>query len=243
MRVVTADQYMKIDRPEPTWLIDGFLPTGAMALLIGEPKAGKSFFALQLCEALANGKLFLGRKTRPNSKVLYINLDAPDSSWNDRLRQLAGDGFVLGPNVAMVHPEDVIRPCNIMAMNVQRAFSDAIIAYKPDLIVVDVLRELHNQKEESSSEMKVIVDTLLHMTKDAAVIGIHHTVKISNKEDIRIVDLVRGSSYLAGKAETIWCLMDNTLHTTPRFAEKQALHGSRNGGLWVLPDLDAGTIV
>lgn len=239
MRLLSATQYMALERPQKPWLIDGFLPAGSFALLIGEPKAGKSYFALQLANAVAAGGRFLGRQCQSGSSVLYLNLDAADDSWNLRLHSMKNNGFVLQDRIHFVHPEDEIRPCNIMADNVQRSFRDAISTLKPDLIIIDVLRELHSQKEESSTEMKTVLDKVLGVTGSSAVIGIHHTVKISNKEEIRVIDLARGSSYLTGKAETIWCLMDNNLYTIPRFADQIMLRGARNNGLWVLPDLDS----
>ena len=243
MRTLNARDYVALPRPTIPWLVEGFLPAKAFALLIGESKAGKSFFALQMCSALAKGVPFMGCATKPNSTVLYVNLDATDTSWTTRLNDMMAHGFELGDRLHFVHPQDHTGPCDVMNLTFQKAIRDTVRDLKPDLIVFDVLRELHHQKEESSTEMKVVMENLLDCTEGVAVLVVHHTVKISNKEDIRIVDLARGSSYMVGKAETVLCLMNNTLYTVPRFAEKVMLKAGRSHGMWVLPDFSTATVL
>src|SRR4051794_23165038 len=48
---------------EPSWLLDGYLARGAITLLAGKPKAGKSTFASALVEAIdSSAPWFLGRR-------------------------------------------------------------------------------------------------------------------------------------------------------------------------------------
>jgi len=232
VRLVTLDEYARLDRPGLSWVVENLIPAGVLCCLLGEPFAGKTYLALQLGFAVARGEGFLGQRTRQGT-VLYLNLDAAEASWRQRITDLQAAGVDTSGPLVMLHPDDDIRPCDIMSISVQNKLKTAIKQADPVLIIIDVLRELHNRKEASSDDMKVIGDTLLSITKGRALVVIHHVSKISNKEFIRPVDLARGSSYITGKAETIWCFVNKDLHIIPRFAERQVLEGTQlPSGLW-----------
>lgn len=239
MRLVSAEEYTRLERPSLSWLIEGHIPSPSLTVLLGEPKAGKSFLALQLAYAVARGEKALGANTHQGN-VLYFQFDTSELVWRDRFQKLSLHGENISGPLYMIHPEDNPPSCNIMEPPMQRFIKDAILQAKPSLIVFDVLRELHNRKEESSTDMKVVGDTIMELTQGYAVLLIHHTSKISNKETVRVIDLARGSSYLAGKADAVWCIIDNTLHMIPRFAEQRIVEGRRKvSGYWEFPLLES----
>lgn len=53
------------------WLVPGLVARGSITLLNGQPKAGKTTFAMRLIDCLANGDSILNRVCKP-SKVLYL---------------------------------------------------------------------------------------------------------------------------------------------------------------------------
>ena len=57
--------------PDLEYLIEGILPVPAFGVLYGPPGAGKSFVALSMALAVANGAEWLGRAVRAG-KVLYV---------------------------------------------------------------------------------------------------------------------------------------------------------------------------
>lgn len=59
-----------------------------MYLLVSKPKAGKSLFALQLANLMANKKAFLGHEILKPLPVLYITTELADSQLNDRCNLL-----------------------------------------------------------------------------------------------------------------------------------------------------------
>lgn len=238
MRIVNADDYTRLERPALSWVVDGQIPSPSLTVLLGEPKAGKSFLALQLGFAIARGEKALGAETHQGN-VLYFQFDTSELVWRDRFQKIQQRGENINGPLYMIHPEDNPTACNILDVSIQTKIQDAIRQAQPSLIIFDVLRELHNKKEESSTDMKIVGDTLMHLTKGYAVMLIHHTSKISNKEIVRVVDLARGSSYLAGKADSIMCLIDNNLHIIPRFAESLIVEGRRKpSGYWEFPALE-----
>ena len=238
MRIVTASDYTALERPALSWIIEGYLPQPSLTVLLGEPFAGKSFLALQLGFQIARGENALGAKTKQGA-VLYFQFDTSEFVWRDRLQTIKQKGGNTTGPLYLVHPSDNPSSCNILDTTTQRNLADAIQQASPSLIIFDVMRELHNKKEDSSTDMKVVGDAIMNLTKGYATIILHHTSKISNKENVRVIDLSRGSSYLTGKADSVWCLIDNHLHIIPRFAERQVVEGKREAtGYWAFPGLE-----
>ncbi|MCG3190773.1 MAG: hypothetical protein LKCHEGNO_03595 [Burkholderiaceae bacterium] len=82
------------DRP-PTWLWDGYIPAGHVALLAGHGGAGKSTLALHLAACSAMGAECLGRPTR-RARVLFFSGEDPASLVLARLRRICARlGFPL----------------------------------------------------------------------------------------------------------------------------------------------------
>ena len=65
-------------------IIDGLMRSKGVYLLVSKPKVGKSLFALQLSNSVANGKPYLGHEILMPSPVLYITTELTDSQLKDR---------------------------------------------------------------------------------------------------------------------------------------------------------------
>lgn len=93
-KLKTAQALMQKDIPEPKVYVgvDDELPilVEGTCILSAKPKLGKSWFALSLCLAVANGEDFLGYKTKKCSS-LYLDLETSEALQQKRLRKaLAG---------------------------------------------------------------------------------------------------------------------------------------------------------
>jgi hypothetical protein len=65
-----------LEQPPVEWLVDGLLPRVGVALLASEPRAGKSFIALDVAMRLAsNGSTFFGKSIRGHGAVAYVSLE------------------------------------------------------------------------------------------------------------------------------------------------------------------------
>lgn len=237
--IVEASQYAHLDRPALGYVVEGLIPKPGLTLLIGEPFSGKSFLALQIALAVAQGQKALGANTHI-APVLYLQFDTSEMVWRDRFAKLERAGIKISGPLYMVHPEINPLHINILDGTTQRIIRNAVKEAKPSLIIIDVWREIHNKKEESSGDMKGVMDSLLELTGDAALLVIHHSAKLSNKEEIRVVDLPRGSSFLAGKADVLFAIIDNTLNCVSRIGEGFAgIEGERTKqGFWRFPALE-----
>lgn len=236
LRLVTLEQYTKLERPQLQWLIPGLIPRPGWILLLGEPKAGKSTFALQLALAVAQGKSFFPQVSTRQGRVLFLQLDTSELVWRKRILDVAKVGQDITGPVLAVHPEDELRPLNILDLSVQNWLKEAIALAAPALIVTDVLRELHNADENDSSSMKVAGDVLYQLTRGYATLLLHHSKKMEAGSYCDPIQASRGSSYITGKADSVWMIHENSLRIVPRFAERKTYTMLRGGvaqaGLW-----------
>lgn len=72
--------------PEQRWAIPGLLPEG-LSMLVGKPKMGKSWMALDIALAVATGGSVLGEQTEQGD-VLYLALEDNPRRLQDRMAKL-----------------------------------------------------------------------------------------------------------------------------------------------------------
>ena len=234
VRVVSLDEYRVMQRPELFWMIPRVLPKPAVITLLGEPKAGKSFLALQLAMEIAKGGSFLGQPCR-QGKVLYVQLDTSELVWRDRLNHLKAAHIELPPNVQMIHPEDNPTFCNIILPEHQRTFRDAQAQCEPDVVVIDVLREIHSMDEQDSTQMKIVGDILMEVFAGRTLIILHHMPKTEELVVPKVINAARGSSYISGKSDAIWMLHNGFLYVESRFDGASKYQANRlTYGMWSL---------
>lgn len=70
----TIKDFLLQEDPAVDWLWDRLIPQGEVAMLCGEPRAGKTTLALNLALAVSRGIPFLGRATS-KAKCLYVAID------------------------------------------------------------------------------------------------------------------------------------------------------------------------
>ena len=89
----SAADLAKQNIPPTTWIYNGLLQRQGVSVLAGAPKAGKSYFALQLAIHAARGDKFLNW-TGARTDVLYLDIDHPSKSRTQkRIIELAGDNI------------------------------------------------------------------------------------------------------------------------------------------------------
>jgi len=82
--LLTADEIMEGDWPEPQWGVEDFLPASS-ALLSALPKHGKTFFGLQIAKAIASGGELFGRKVQ-QGPALLLTLEDNEMSLKEKMR-------------------------------------------------------------------------------------------------------------------------------------------------------------
>lgn len=175
---------------ETTWLIDGILAEGGIALLAASPKAGKSTFGRNLALAVARGKKFLDRQCLPGV-VLWCAFEERKEDVIAELKLMGADRtdpirFYFGSS-----PQDAVAWIN--------AECDA---HRVSLLVLDTwhkfaLIENINQYAEVNRANEPLLK--LAREKNVAQLWLHHTNKGLGTDGSQVL----GSQALFGACDTL----------------------------------------
>jgi RecA-family ATPase len=238
---VLGSDYLALPREPELWLVEGLLPVGGSMLIFGDPKAGKSFAALQLACCVTSGVEWLGFACPQPRKVAYIQLDTPRSLWADRVQSLATAGHpVEGVHFAdretlETHPFDILRDEHLLLLQ------EALKGVQPGAVIVDTIREAHSADENDSTEMQQAIARLEAAVKPAAMILVAHARKSNPDQPHDIMNDNRGSNYIVGRMDAIcrfWSNKDATtggMRVSSRTTEEHSLKLNREGdGTWTV---------
>jgi biotin operon repressor len=180
-----------------SWLVDGlFLKAGA-GILGGAPKTGKSFFALDLCVAVASQTACADRfVVSAAGPVLLLCAEDPEAVVVARLKALCRPR---GRSLAEL-PIDVIDEAVRLPDGIDR-LAATLALRRPSLLLLDPLIRLHRADENSAAEMSIILDGVRNLARGSgtAILLVHHTRKAAASSSGAAL---RGSSDLAAFGDT-----------------------------------------
>ncbi len=236
-KLVDVSEFIRLPRPALEWTIQRLVPRPGLVVLMGPPKVGKSYLALQVAFAVARGEAFLGQPTT-QGVVWYLQLDTSEFMWRVRLQDLEDAGTNITGPVKMAHPEEIPRPYNVLTTAFQTYIRNALKQEEPSMIIIDVLRKAHSADENDSTEMKRAFDVINDLFQGRSLFIVHHTRKI--KEDTENPDpnsLSRGSSFITGEADALWLLFNGKLKVISRFDDDRTYSCKQDEtGLWKFAD-------
>lgn len=212
--VLAASSFKPLD-----WTVPDILPEG-LAILAGRPKAGKSFFAMQLALSVASGDLSsLGLGQIAAGDVLYLALE--DSRRRLRERQLRMCEFC--PPSRLLFATDWPR----IGMGAIKALQDWYDTQpNPRLIIIDTLRAIKapsSGRRSAYDEDASSVAPLLDFTRGKpglACLIVHHTRKMEAEDPF---DTISGTLGLTGIFDTLMVLSRSGSGTTMLAAQGRDL--------------------
>lgn len=189
MELKNSPQYFKIYTSEqvkkmkaPSWRVQSVFPAQGLAAIYGPSGVGKSFLAMDLAIAIANGSSWFGRKIKP-ANVLYCSLEGFHGYAN---RLLAWEN---------AHNSQV--PDNLSFFGGQIDLSDdgspekiSDISFLMDVVqensvlFIDTLNQASPFMDENrSSDMGNIISRLrrIEMAKKCLIVLVHHSGKIDER--------------------------------------------------------------
>lgn len=72
IKTIKIESWDEIQDEPVEWLIEGVIPVGSFTALYGPPGSFKSFIALDIAEAIATGRSWMGREVTKPGAVLYL---------------------------------------------------------------------------------------------------------------------------------------------------------------------------
>jgi hypothetical protein len=191
-------------KPEPLrWVLPGVIPSG-LCLLVGAPKAGKSWWNMNLLVSMATGRpdeIFGWGQPHDPCPSLYLALEDPQRRIHDRmLKVVSGTSFDADQAGEVWLDLPPLR-------NGGREEIERWLESNPDArcIQVDVLAKVRGQQDTTGGLYQADYEALEPLKEIADEYGIgvlvtHHDRK---KTDEDFVNMVSGTKGVTGAADTI----------------------------------------
>jgi hypothetical protein len=222
--MASAAELVMMDLPEPRWVVPGIIPEG-VCLLCGKSKLGKSWLALDIALAVAEGGLVWGNIEVQQGDVLYLALEDSWRRLQDRLRMLrrneAPPGLYLRTNVPRADEGGVQAVLEWLDQhpNARLVVVDMLGKFRPK--DTGKTRQLYDLDYQSIEPIVAVA-----RMRGIGVLVLHHANKL-NPEDP--VDSVSGTTGLVGAVDAILIMRrergkhDASLFVTGRDVEQQDL--------------------
>jgi hypothetical protein len=178
-RVVRASEIPERDPDEPAWLIENLWSAGAVGVIGGCPKIGKSWLALEMAVSVASGRPCLGHYAvpKPGTALVFGAEDAP-VSLRERVEHLAR---ARGTDFAALEVQVILEPSLRLNRLVDRRRLQATLAhYRPKLLVLDPYVRLQSGVDENdATQVSAILGVLRELSRafEVAIALVHHTRK------------------------------------------------------------------
>lgn len=204
---IKASDLMKATLPEHRWAVRGVLPEG-LALLVGRPKIGKSWLALNLAIAIASGGRALGQIQVESGDVLYCALEDHPRRLKDRLTSiLNGDACPDRLTLSTSWPKLDERGLQWL---------EAWVEKHPQgrLIIIDTLERVRPAASKNGrlyGDDYAALSGLQQMAgkRGLTVLVLHHTRKMASDDPL---ETISGTQGLGGAADSVLVLKRDRTH-------------------------------
>lgn len=161
---------------KPLFLCEPLVPSKGIVLLHGPAESGKTQLVMTLIKSIAEGTAFLGQFPCRPSCVLMVEVDTPDMIMQSRLAKWPCD-LAAQANVSFLLSDSNI---NVLALTKQTKLPADFVAaqaLKPDLVIFDVLRNIHTLDENDSRTVALVYEACQQLFPVSALLFIHHDRK------------------------------------------------------------------
>ncbi|MCP4476892.1 MAG: AAA family ATPase [Planctomycetaceae bacterium] len=218
------------DNFETFWQ-DHVLFRGAVFLMAGPPKVGKSTLFLQMAKAAAIGGEFFGHQFERPIKVLWIQAEIAGHYVTDRVNTVAEDLSIQDRAVFKKNFRATGRLD--LAIDQDKDFSKItamVNKFQADLVCIDPLINFSSVNENDNTEVRGLMRRIVALTKvlrdESAVAFLHHTSKPNNSKfgSKEPFDMIRGAGAIRGAYDTGIVLTDE-----PKNKMIRVTYETRNG--------------
>ena len=239
--------------PPPVYVLPSLRPR-TVGLIVAQEGVGKSFLALEIGLAKASGCDLTGIGVKGPGNVIYFSKEDPPEIIEERLQSISP--FIPNEGIARADGLEIIslygKPATLASekstVNEKLVRQFIKTGFGKDLLIFDTLRKLHDLEENSSGEMKVLLEIFdrIALETGAAVLLIHHTNKSANLNGQQgDQSSARGSNAIVGN--TRWSLhletvKDGSGEKRIKVSIPRASYGPE-GGEWWLERTAGGVLV
>ena len=183
--IETCEDFCNNSNRDVAWIIPNFIEQESICHIIGPPKVGKTFFALQLMISASYGVPLLDNKlwqSTGNFKSLLIEEEGSRTRLANRFKKILSS-YNLHPNkdMSLVHRKGI----KLDSQEGINALRKLICKEKPNLLIFDPLASLHTGDENDAKTMSLIaqnLNSLLKIHRNMSIVILHHSRKKAAKE-------------------------------------------------------------
>lgn len=193
VQFISGATMMQKEYPEPRYLWQGILPDAGLTVCASSKASGKTLLLLQLADAIARGRDFLGVPTT-QAKTLFLELELSERRTAQRLRTM---GIVPNENLVFAY-------CWQQGEEGLLTLRDAIEEHSFELVIVDMLQMLwpmgadYNSYQDSYN----VLAPLRRMANELGVMIVLVTHR-RKMEAADFVDGVMGSVGIVANADVV----------------------------------------
>ena len=201
-QLYTAADLQWMEFPPLQFIIPGYLVEG-LTLLVGKPKRGKSWMALDWVLAIAHGGYAFGTNQCDEGDCLYMALEDSKRRMQRRIKQLLPHTDEWSPRLTLCHS---MKRLDKGGLDEIREWAGSVPL--PRLVVIDTFTRVRpaRDKNETPYEADYRAMSLLQELATEigiAIVAIHHQRKLESDHPL---DTASGSTGLTGAADSVLVL-------------------------------------
>jgi hypothetical protein len=195
-KIITATELAKKNLRPPKCIVDRFISEG-VTLLCGNPKAFKSFSAMDIAICVVEGKKLFGEFSVDQGAALYLCLEDPEWRVDDRRKKVGGE-IDNGDDLHFVTEWDRLDEGG------KEELCEAIEGIDNlKLVIIDTLEKIRPAgRKDSYQEDYKVIGHLKQIAKafKVSIVVVHHLRKM---DAVDVFARVSGTYGLTGAADTI----------------------------------------
>jgi archaellum biogenesis ATPase FlaH len=184
------------------WLVEGAIPRGVNGIICGDPKASKSFHAVDLAMSLACGVEWLGMRVPRRVRTALVSREDSPSLTQRRIKRLVSgnERYLHLPAWMLVNTRRQLADFKVTKDEHLEQLIDELKQFRVEFVVLDVFRSLHDSEENDNTEVQQVLQRINRIQNECecAVALVHHINKVSSEN---IFKGLRGASAIHGWME------------------------------------------
>jgi hypothetical protein len=185
------------------WLVDGAIPKGTNGIICGDPKASKSFHAVDLAMSLACGVDWLGMRVSRRVRTALVSREDSPSLTQRRINRLLCGNERYGLQLSswmLVNTRRQLAEFKVTSDEDLQHLIEELKQFRVEFLVLDVFRSLHDCEENDNTEVQQVLQRINRIQNECecAVALVHHINKVSSEN---IFKGLRGASAIHGWME------------------------------------------
>ena len=185
------------------WLIHELIPRAGNGIVGGDPKASKSFAAVDIALAASCGSSWMGHHVTKRIKTAIVSREDDPGLTRRRMKKLiAGraDYARLSPGWLHINTRQQQADFEVTTPEHMNRLIDELGKFSAELVILDVFRSLHHADENDNTEVAKVLAKVTRIQTElkCATLLIHHIAKTENPNPFKGL---RGASCIHGWME------------------------------------------